>query len=258
MEVTFLGTGTSMGVPMIGCRCDVCTSPDPRDARWRPSIAIRLDAGASILVDTSADLRAQALRFGLERVDAVIFTHSHADHVLGLDELRRYNSLQRAPIPLYGDARTLADLRRIFAYAFDGPEFGHEFVPQLRPFELDGPVSLFGARFVPVPVLHGVRRIYGFRVGRFAYLTDCNAIPDESWPLLEGLDVVVLDALRERRHPSHFSLGEAVEAARRIGACRTLFTHMAHDLGHAATCARLPEGMELAYDGLTIRCPADS
>ncbi len=253
MDVTFLGTGTSMGVPMIGCACAVCRSTDPRDNRSRPSILIGLPGGATILIDTSSDLRAQALRFGLTRIDAVLYTHSHADHILGLDELRRFNTLQRGPIPLFGDDRTLTDLRRIFSYAFQpAREPGHEYVPQLVPFVLDGPLSVAGTEVRPVPVLHGARTILGFRFGRFAYLTDCCAIPDASWALLEGLDVVVLDALRERPHASHFSLDQAVAAATRIGARRTFFTHMAHDLGHAATCARLPAGMALAYDGLRV------
>ena len=257
MQITFLGTGTSMGVPMIGCRCEVCCSSDPRDKRWRPSIALRLDSGRSILVDTSADLRAQALAFDLDRVDAVLYTHSHADHVLGLDELRRFNTLQKSAVPLYGDARTLEDLRRIFSYAFGRAEHGHEYVPKLAPFTLDGPFSLEGVEVTPVPIVHGAREITGYRIGRFAYLTDCSAIPDRSWALLEDLDLVVLGALRERPHPSHFSLSEAVSAATRIGASRTLFTHMCHDLGHAATCARLPAGMQLAYDGLTLEVAND-
>ena len=242
-----------MGVPMIGCTCDVCLSTDPRDNRSRPSILVRLADGATILVDTSSDLRAQALRFGLTRIDAVLYTHSHADHILGLDELRRFNTLQKGPIPLYGDQRTLTDLQRIFSYAFQTKrEPGHEYVPQLVPFVLEGPICVAGAEVRPVPVTHGARTILGFRFGAFAYLTDCCAIPEASWPLLEGLDVVVLDALRERPHTSHFCLDEAVAAAQRIGARRTFFTHMAHDLGHAATCARLPEGMALAHDGLTL------
>ena len=253
MDVTFLGTGTSMGVPMIGCACAVCQSTDPRDNRSRPSILVRLASGAAILVDTSSDLRAQALRFGLTRIDAVLYTHSHADHILGLDELRRFNTLMKGPIPLYGDERTLTDLRRIFHYAFQPPrEPGHEYVPNLVPFVLDGPITVAGAEVQPVPVTHGARTIFGFRFGRFAYLTDCCAIPEASWPLLEGLDVVVVDALRERPHASHFSLDQAVAAARRIGAGRTFFTHMSHDLGHDATCARLPEGMALAHDGLRL------
>jgi phosphoribosyl 1,2-cyclic phosphate phosphodiesterase len=253
VDVLFLGTGTSMGVPMIGCACAVCLSDDPRDNRSRPSILVRLDSGAAILVDTSADLRAQALRHKLTRIDAVLYTHSHADHILGLDELRRFNTLQKAPIPLYGDDRTLADLRRIFSYAFTPPrEPGHEYVPRLAPFVLDGPLSVAGAEVRPVPVLHGARTILGYRFGGFAYLTDCCAIPDASWPLLEDLDVLVLDALRLRPHASHFSLDQAVETATRIAARRTFFTHMAHDLGHADTCARLPAGMALAHDGLCI------
>jgi phosphoribosyl 1,2-cyclic phosphate phosphodiesterase len=258
VEVTFLGTGTSMGVPMIGCACAVCLSTDPRDNRSRPSILVRLPGGATILVDTSSDLRAQALRFGLTRIDAVLYTHSHADHILGLDELRRFNTLQKGPIPLYGDQRTLTDLQRIFSYAFQTKrEPGHEYVPHLVPFVLDGPLSVAGAEVRPVPVTHGARTIFGFRFGAFAYLTDCCAIPDTSWPLLENLDVVVLDALRERPHSSHFCLDEAVAAAERIGARRTFFTHMAHDLGHAATCARLPDGMALAHDGLTLAIAGD-
>jgi phosphoribosyl 1,2-cyclic phosphate phosphodiesterase len=253
VDVTFLGTGTSMGVPMIGCACAVCQSTDPRDNRSRPSILVRLASGATILVDTSSDLRAQALRFGLTRIDAVLYTHSHADHILGLDELRRFNTLMKGPIPLYGDERTVTDLRRIFHYAFQAPrEPGHEYLPQLVPFVLDGPLSVAGIEVQPVPVTHGVRTIFGFRFGRFAYLTDCCAIPETSWALLEGLDVVVVDALRDRPHASHFSLDQAVAAARRIGAGRTFFTHMSHDLGHDATCARLPEGMALAHDGLRL------
>jgi len=248
-----------MGVPMIGCTCDVCLSTDPRDNRSRPSILVRLADGATILVDTSSDLRAQALRFGLTRIDAVLYTHSHADHILGLDELRRFNTLQKGPIPLYGDQRTLTDLQRIFSYAFQTKrEPGHEYVPQLVPFVLEGPICVAGAEVRPVPVTHGARTILGFRFGAFAYLTDCCAIPEASWPLLEGLDVVVLDALRERPHTSHFCLDEAVAAAQRIGARRTFFTHMAHDLGHAATCARLPEGMALAHDGLTLAIAEDA
>jgi phosphoribosyl 1,2-cyclic phosphate phosphodiesterase len=253
VDVTFLGTGTSMGVPMIGCACAVCLSTDPRDNRSRPSILVRLASGATILVDTSSDLRAQALRFGLTRIDAVLYTHSHADHILGLDELRRFNTLMKGPIPLYGDERTVTDLRRIFHYAFQAPrEPGHEYLPQLVPFVLDGPLSVAGTEVQPVPVTHGVRTIFGFRFGRFAYLTDCCAIPETSWAHLEGLDVVVVDALRDRPHASHFSLDQAVAAARRIGAGRTFFTHMSHDLGHDATCARLPEGMALAHDGLRL------
>ena len=252
MRVTFLGTGTSTGVPVIGCDCDTCTSADARDRRWRPSVHLRLDAGLSVLVDASPDLRAQALRFHVDRVDLILLTHSHADHVLGLDDVRIYNFRQGGAIPCYGDARTLADVRRMFAYVFDPATPRGGGLPQLALWELSGPFSAAGRTFVPIPLRHGRRPVLGYRVGRFAYLTDCSEIPAVSWPLLRGLDVLVLDALRRRPHSTHFNVEEAVEAARRIGARRTWFTHMSHDLRHADTCQRLPPGMCLAHDGLVL------
>jgi phosphoribosyl 1,2-cyclic phosphate phosphodiesterase len=230
----------------------VCRSDDPRDKRWRPSVLLGLDGGVQVLLDTSTDLRAQALAFGVDRVDAVLYTHAHADHVLGFDETRRFNVLSGHPLSVYGDAGTLDDLRRTFAYAFQGAAPAGGGVPQVRTFPVGGPFCLGGREVVPVPILHGHRTILGYRVGRFAYLTDCNGIPDASWPLLDGLDVLVLSALRDRPHPTHFTLAEALAAAARIGAARTLFTHMCHDLGHAATSARLPAGVQLAHDGLTL------
>jgi phosphoribosyl 1,2-cyclic phosphate phosphodiesterase len=248
---------------MIGCDCAVCRSPDPRDRRLRPSILLDIsampraaspvaDAVRHILVDTSSDLRAQALAHELRRVDAILFTHSNADHVLGLDEVRRFNRLQRESIPCYGDERTLNDLRRTFSYIFekDTPKGGG--IPKITLNRIVGPFTLGGIEIVPVPVMHGARPILGFRVGAFAYLTDCNAIPDQSWPLLEGVDTLILDALRDRPHSTHFSVPEALRAAARIGARRTYFTHISHDLPHAATCARLPPGVALAYDGLRL------
>ena len=252
MRITFLGTGTSHGVPMIGCECATCRSDDPRDRRWRPSILVQFDDGLQVLVDTSTDLRAQALRFGLTRVDAILFTHSHADHILGLDEMRRFNVLQREAISCFGDAATLADLRRIFRYVFDDRAARGGGVPRLRTFPVAGPFCLGRQLVVPVPIEHGSRLILGYRFGPFAYLTDCSGIPDSSWPLLVGVRVLVLDALRDHPHPTHFTVAEAVEAAGRIGAGATWFTHICHDLPHEATCARLPAGIELAYDGLVI------
>jgi phosphoribosyl 1,2-cyclic phosphate phosphodiesterase len=268
LRITFLGTGTSHGIPMIGCRCEVCLSTDSRDKRLRPSVFVTLDDGTSILIDTSADFRAQALTHDITHIDAVLFTHSHADHIFGLDELRRYNVLQRDAIPLYADERTLTDLRRIFDYAFSQPEGGHEYVPKLRPFLVEGPFCVRGASvdgshpveenvsIVPVPIQHGARMIFGYRVGSFAYLTDCSGIPDASYALLEGVELLVIGALRDRPHPSHFTVTEAIAAATRIGASRVYFTHMNHDLGHVATCARLPAGVQLAYDGLVVRTAA--
>lgn len=252
MRVTFLGTGTSHGVPMIGCACATCRSVDPRDRRWRPSILIAFDEGRQVLVDTATDLRAQALAFGVMRVDAILFTHSHADHIMGLDEVRRFNMLQGTAIPCYGDAHTLAEIRQTFRYMFNPlpPKGGG--VPQIVLNPIDGPFAIGGREVVPVPVMHGARSILGFRIGAFAYLTDCSGIPDVSWPLLEGLDTLVLDALRDRPHPTHFTVAEAVDVARRVGAARTFFTHICHDLPHVATCERLPPGMALAYDGLEV------
>jgi phosphoribosyl 1,2-cyclic phosphate phosphodiesterase len=276
-KITLLGTGTSHGVPMIGCACAVCRSTDPRDQRTRPSILIEIrpdgvnpdswdpasagfpgfgsrvaDAVRTILVDTSTDLRAQALAHGIARVDAILFTHSHADHILGLDEVRRFNVLQKGPMPCYGDERTLDDLRQMFSYIFDKATIPGGGTPQILLTRIVGPFSLGGVEILPVPIFHGPRPILGFRLGSFAYLTDCNRIPDESWPLLAGVRTLVIDALRERPHPTHFTVSEALEAVARVAPERAYFTHVCHDLPHAATCARLPEGVELAYDGLVL------
>ena len=251
-RVTFLGTGTSHGVPMIGCRCAVCRSNDSRDRRLRPSIHLDVADGPALLVDTSTDLRQQALTHDLTRVDAVLFTHSHADHVMGLDELRRFNARKGSGIPVYADGATGAELGRIFAYAFSAPSGAGGGVPELALTVIDGPFVVDGVTVVPVPILHGRRPILGFRVGNFAYLTDCSAIPESSYALLDGLDILVLDALRHRPHPTHFTVTEAVAAATRIGARQTYFTHICHDLPHAATCAALPVGMALAHDGLVV------
>lgn len=257
-RVTFLGTGTSHGVPMIGCTCAVCRSADPHDRRLRPSIYLALDGGPALLVDTATDLRQQALTHALTRLDAVIYTHSHADHVMGLDELRRFNVLMQGPLPLYADAATAAELQRVFRYAFAPPAQLGGGVPQLDLREIGGPFTVAGVRVVPVPLLHGRLPILGFRFGRFAYLTDCSAIPEASFALLHGLDVLVIDALRHRPHPTHFTLAEASAAAARIGAGRTYFTHICHDLPHAATNAMLPPGMALAHDGLVVDVEVDT
>ena len=238
---------------MIGCDCATCRSDDPRDRRLRPSIFIEAD-GIALLVDCGPDLRAQALTHGIRRVDAVFFTHGHADHILGLDEIRRFNVLQRRVMPCFGDAHTIADVRQTFAYAFESRTPPGGGLPRIATFEIRGAFCLERLEITPVPILHGARPILGLRVGRFAYLTDCSHIPEESFALLDGLDVLVIDALRDRPHPTHFTLADAIAASRRMGARRTWFTHMCHDLPHAATSARLPEGMALAYDGLVVEC----
>jgi len=237
---------------MIGCDCSVCRSTDPRDTRTRPSVYLELDDGLRVLVDTTPDLRTQALRHDIRRVDAILFTHAHADHVMGLDEVRRFNVLTRQAMPVYGDARTLTALRRTFAYVFDSKAPKGGGVPHLQLWTIGGPFMIGRQDIVPVPIRHGSWHILGFRFGSFAYLTDCNGIPEASRALLDGIDCLVLDALRHRPHPTHFTLAEAVRVAREIGARRTWFTHIAHELGHAETCAALPEGMALAHDGLSI------
>ncbi len=250
-RVTFLGTATSHGVPMIGCGCATCRSADPRDRRDRPSLYIELADGTCVLIDTTPDLRRQALTYGLTRVDAILFTHCHADHVMGLDDVRRFNQLQGTSIPCYGDRRTMAELRRTFAYIFESVDPGGG-VPRIHLFPLAGPFTLGRQEIVPVPVRHGARTIYGFRVGGFAYLTDCNGIPDASWDLLQGLDTLVIDALRHRPHPSHFTVAEALAVVARLAPRQAYLTHICHDLPHAATNARLPPGVELAWDGLEL------
>ena len=241
---------------MIGCDCRTCRSDDPRDTRLRPSLLIRGDAGTCVLIDAGPDLRAQALTYRVSRVDAIVFTHGHADHILGLDDVRRFNTLMGRPMKLYGDAITLDEIRQTFRYVFDPATPRGGGLPQLDLTVIDGPFAVGELPFVPVPLWHGRRQILGFRVGPFAYLTDCNLIPEPSWPLLRDVDVVVLDALRHRPHSTHFSLDQAIAAARRIGARQTYFTHMCHDLAHAETTALLPEGLALAYDGLQLEVRA--
>jgi len=257
-RVTFLGTGTSHGVPMIGCACATCRSTDPRDRRLRPSIHVDVPGRASILVDTATDLRQQALLYGVTRVDAVIYTHAHADHILGLDELRRFNAIQGGSIPCYADARTWENLRKTFFYVFDGVVRHGGGIPQLEARQITQPFDVAGVHVVPVPLIHGRTPILGLRFGSFAYLTDCSAIPDESWPLVTGVDTLVIDALRHKPHPTHFTVAEALVAVERIAPRRAYFTHMCHDLPHAETCARLPAGVELAYDGLVLDVDVDA
>lgn len=245
-----LGSGTSTGVPVVGCRCAVCTSADPRDRRLRPGLKLELDGG-TVVVDTSPDFREQSLRFGIERVDAVLYTHPHADHVFGLDDLRPFNFRQKATIPCYGSAATLARLRQIFAYVFEpGEEGGGK--PRIDLVEVDAPFELLGETVVPVPVAHGSMPVLGFRIGPFAVVTDVHFIPEESFARLAGVEVLVLSALRYRPHPTHFNIDQAIAAAARVGARRTLFTHVAHDVEHAALERALPAGVEIGHDGLVV------
>jgi phosphoribosyl 1,2-cyclic phosphate phosphodiesterase len=235
----------------------VCRSTDPRDVRLRPSVYLEVPDHVRILVDTTPDLRQQALRHRLRRIDAILFTHSHADHILGLDEIRRFNTLQGGAIACYADGPTWEVLKKTFYYAFDGLPREGGGVPQLDDVEITGPFAVGGVRVEPVPVWHGRMPILGFRFGSFAYVTDCSGIPEGSWPLLRGVDTLVLGALRDEPHPTHFTVAQAVEVIARIGPRRAYFTHMNHDLGHAVTNARLPRGVELAYDGLVLDVAVD-
>lgn len=246
-----MGTGTSHGIPMIGCRCPVCTSDDPRDKRMRSSALVEM-GGRSFLIDTTPELRMQCLACNITRVDAVLYTHDHADHVAGLDDLRRFNVLQGTSIIAYGDENTTLSLRRMFPYAFEHKPDYPSTKPQLELAVIKGSFEAFGVPIIPIPLLHGKMPVLGFRFGGFAYCTDVSFIPEESYRLLEGLDVLVLDALRLRPHPTHFNLEQAIVVARRIGAIRTYFTHIAHELAHETTNARLSKGMMLAYDGQII------
>ncbi|MEW6750159.1 MAG: MBL fold metallo-hydrolase [Candidatus Latescibacterota bacterium] len=249
MRVTFLGTGTSVGVPRIACHCAVCRSADPRNQRLRCSI-LMAEGDTRALVDTTPDLRTQVLRFGVKRIDAVLFTHAHADHLHGLDDVRCFCLDRDAPLPCYADRNTLARIRHVFDYAFDS-EYPST-VPQLTLHPIQGPFPVGGLCVEPVPVYHGKLPILGFRVGGFAYVTDCSRIPPPSLERLRGLDTLVLNALRPRPHPTHFSVAQAVDVVQEVRPRRALFTHIAHDLEHQATNARLPPHVQLAFDGLVL------
>ena len=253
MIVTFLGTGTSTGVPVPTCDCAVCRSTDPRDKRLRPSVLLTWDGGV-VLIDTGTDLRRQALDHGLKRIDAVLYTHAHADHIFGLDDLRMFNWRRGGALPVYGSAITLDALRRTFWYVFEDVEAGGG-KPLLELHEIDGPFPLLGREIVPVPLEHGRLPVTGWRVGGLAYLTDVSAIPPASYALLEGLELLVISALRIRPHPTHMHLSRALEEVARIGAKRTLLTHIAHEIAHAEIDPTLPEGVRLAYDGLVVEVP---
>ena len=247
MKITVLGSGTSTGVPMVGCRCRVCTSSDPKDKRTRSSLLVEND-GRHILVDTSTDLRAQALQAGIPAVDAVLYTHDHADHVHGIDDLRGFNFMHRKIIPCYATAETLGSIHSKFAYIF-ADRTSHGYYQLLEPHPISGRFRLFGVDITPIPLRHGSMAATGFRFGNFAYLTDCSAIPAESLPLLRDLDILVIDALRHTPHPHHFNIATACQAAQAIGAGRTYLTHLTHEISHSEETS-LPPGIRFAHDGL--------
>ncbi|MFG0259886.1 MAG: MBL fold metallo-hydrolase [Phycisphaerales bacterium JB041] len=273
MRFTFLGTGTSSGVPAIGCSCAVCKSDDPHDQRLRTSGVLRfVDPGGTeraILIDAGPDLRQQALRAQLDRLDAILLTHNHVDHTWGLDEVRRFNVVMDAPIDIYADAHTTDGVRRVFAHIFDkASNIQKSFVATLIPNRVrpGHAFELFGLRVTPLALMHGRLPVIGYRFDAtdelpaaadgsilpLAYCTDVSAIPPETWPQLEGLRTLILDALRHRHHPTHFTLDQAVEITSQVGATNTWFVHMSHDLPHAETNDDLPEGIALAHDGLEL------
>ena len=255
MQVIFLGTGTSYGVPMVACDCAVCRSDDPRNRRTRASVLIR-DRGVSLLIDASVDLRQQALRHGIKRLDAILLTHSHADHVLGLDDVRAFSALQNAPVPVYGDAGTLNVVRKNLDYVFREPQGTPDWnIPRLALFEMDGCAEICGVPVTAVPILHGRRAILGYRVGGLAYLTDCSAMPDESFRLLAALDTLVVGAVRLDPHPAHFNLSGALALVERLKPRCAYFTHISHQMDHAVIEAGLPQNVRLAYDGLEVEAP---
>ncbi len=249
MKIEILGSGTSMGVPMVGCNCPVCRSPNPKDKRLRTSAFLQVN-NANILIDTSVDYRQQMLQAGIQRLDCVLYTHHHVDHILGLDDVRSFNFLHKISIPLYGMPETLANIQRVFRYAFsDGPKISG--VPRLTLHPIDErPFFFRDVEIIPIPLRHGNMPVMGFRIGDFAYCTDCNAIPPASYAKLQNLKVLILDALRYKPHPTHFTIEQAVQEAQRIGAEQTYLTHLSHAVMHEETEAALPENIHLAYDGL--------
>ena len=252
MEVIFLGTGSSTGTPVIGCNCPTCTSTDPRNKRTRCSLAIKTESGAILLVDTGPDLRLQALREGIVRVDAVFYTHTHADHLNGIDDLRNFCFLQKQPIPVFGNDIAINDIRQRFSYAFSAPGL-HWDKPVLTAHLAQDGFEMAGVKIIPIPVLHGKLPILGYRFNNIAYITDVSEIPDSSMALLEGLDLLLLDCLHYRPHPTHIHLDKSLEYAQQIKAKETYFIHMTHQMEYSEASSKLPPGVHFSYDGLTIK-----
>jgi phosphoribosyl 1,2-cyclic phosphate phosphodiesterase len=249
--LTVLGSGTSMGVPTLGCDCTVCHSSDPHDRRTRPSVMIEY-AGKVVLIDTTPDFYMQAVREGITHLDAVLYTHTHADHILGIDDLRPLSyRLKPEKLPLYARPDAAAFLRKMFSYIFDA-DYKYGGLPQLELKPIDGPVDIFGVCFVPITLIHGEIQIYGYRFGSAAYLTDHSEIPESSLDQLEGLDILFLDALRHKPHPTHSTVQNSLRIVERLKPKRAFFTHICHDLAHEATNATLPRNVRLSFDGMKL------
>jgi phosphoribosyl 1,2-cyclic phosphate phosphodiesterase len=249
--LTVLGSGTSMGVPTIGCGCAVCHSSDPHDRRTRPSVLIEY-SGRAVLIDTTPDFREQAIRENIRSLDAVLYTHTHADHLLGIDDLRPLSFLHKPnKLPLYAEPGAAEFIRKMFGYIFDASyKFGG--LPQLELKPITGSLELFGARFEPIILVHGDAEIFGFRFGSAAYLTDHSDIPDQSLARLQGLDVLFLDALRHKPHPTHSTVEHSLQTVEQLQPRRAFFTHICHDLPHQTTNASLPGNVKLSYDGMKL------
>ena len=256
-RLIFLGSGTSTGVPVLGCDCQVCTSDDPRNWRTRPSVLFQFPAG-NLLIDTTPEMRIQLLREHIRFVHAIAFTHAHADHLFGLDDARLFPKYLHGPVPIYCEPQVEQSIRNVFHYAF--AEWTTKLPPhtvgvpkmQFWPIAPGVPVEVLGQTLLPIRLEHGKGKVLGFRVGDLAYCTDVSRIPDESWPLLEGLDVLILDALRHEPHPTHFDLNQALATAERLRPRRTYLTHLSHGFDHGPTESDLPPGVNLAYDGLAL------
>ena len=251
MEVVFMGSGTSMGVPTVGCECRVCSSEDSRNKRTRPSLLVRTN-DKSILIDTATDFRAQAIREGLKKVDAVLYTHSHADHILGLDDLRPFNFWQKKHIPCFGNETTLENICAMFRYVFTDPQPGGS-IPRIEPRVIGGTFDFDGVTVQPLPILHGKLPILGYRIGALSYITDCSEISEDTYRLLRGTSVLVLGVLRYTAHPTHLNVEQALQIINRIGPDMAYFTHLSHDFDHERADGELPNHVRLAYDGLSIQ-----
>ncbi len=255
MEALFLGTGTSCGVPIIGCSCDVCCSSDPRDRRRRTSMYVSFE-GMGILIDTPPDFREQALEYKIPRVDAVFFTHAHADHIFGFDDIRRFNTMQGGAIPAYAEKNTLADINRVFHYIGTKNSSG-TYRPEILFHEIHGPISLGNLVVRPLRVVHGSQPTYGFLLEgagkRLAYIPDCKLMPPETRARVSGVDVIVLDALRHRQHITHMTIQESLACLEQVQAKQAYLIHMCHEVGHQELEASLPQNVHAAYDGLRIQ-----